>query len=230
MTKRKVEKLEKIKVVDIEQEIRTFILTSQPQLTEESCISYPQLLSYRLEYVRSLLKNESLKSKQLNELIEKQLKDNEVVADNLNKTIAEKLTLGQKTADGIAKFGGSWPFIFLFIIVLLSWITLNTVAVFFQPFDKYPFILLNLALSCLAAIQAPIIMMSQNRQEERDRKQAENDYKVNLKAEIEINLLHEKLDYLLNEQWQHLVEIQNIQLELLGELQEQIADVKEKDK
>lgn len=103
-------------------------------------------------------------------------------------------------------------------------------AVFFQPFDKYPFILLNLALSCLAAIQAPIIMMSQNRQEERDRKQAENDYKVNLKAEIEINLLHEKLDYLLNEQWQHLVEIQNIQLELLGELQEQIADVKEKDK
>lgn len=230
MTKRKVERLEKIKVVDIEQEIRTFILTSQPQLTEESCISYPQLLSYRLEYVRSLLKNESLKSKQLNELIEKQLKDNEVVADNLNKTIAEKLTLGQKTADGIAKFGGSWPFIFLFIIVLLSWITLNTVAVFFQPFDKYPFILLNLALSCLAAIQAPIIMMSQNRQEERDRKQAENDYKVNLKAEIEINLLHEKLDYLLNEQWQHLVEIQNIQLELLGELQEQIADVKEKDK
>lgn len=230
MTKRKVEKLEKIKVADIEQEIRTFILASQPQLTEESFISYPQLLSSRLEYVRSLLKNESLKSEQLNELIEKQLKDNEVVADNLNKTIAEKLTLGQKTADGIAKFGGSWPFIFIFIITLVLWIILNTIGVFFQPFDKYPFILLNLALSCLAAIQAPIIMMSQNRQEDRDREQAKNDYKVNLKAEIEINLLHEKMDYLLNEQWHHLVEIQNIQLELLGELQEQIEAVKEKEK
>lgn len=230
MTKRKVEKMEKVKVADIESEIRAFVLAREPQLTEESLISYPQLLSYRLEYVRSLLKNESLKNEQLNELIEKQLKDNEVVADNLNKTIAEKLTLGQKTADGIAKFGGSWPFIFIFLITLILWIILNSVAVFFQPFDKYPFILLNLALSCLAAIQAPIIMMSQNRQEDRDREQAKNDYKVNLKAEIEINLLHEKMDYLLNEQWHHLVEIQNIQLELLGELQEQIEAIKEKEK
>ncbi|MBL1223494.1 DUF1003 domain-containing protein [Enterococcus sp. BWR-S5] len=227
MTKRKVETLDKIKLADIEIEVRTFILQNEPHLTEQSLISYPQLLSYRLEYVRSLLKNETLKSEQLNQLIDKQLNDNEVVADNLNKTMAEKLTLGQKTADGIAKFGGSWPFIFLFMAILIVWILLNTFAVFFQPFDKYPFILLNLALSCLAAIQAPIIMMSQNRQEDRDREQAKNDYRVNLKAEIEINLLHEKVDYLLNEQWQHLVEIQNIQLELLGELQEQMEVVKE---
>ncbi|MBP1046704.1 DUF1003 domain-containing protein [Enterococcus sp. BWM-S5] len=219
--------LESVKLSDIEIEIRAFILRKEPQLTESSSIDYPKLLSYRLEYVRTLLKDETLKSAQLNQLIEKQLKDNEVIADNLNETIDEKLTLGQKTADGIAKFGGSWPFIFIFLTVLLLWIILNSIAIFFQPFDKYPFILLNLALSCLAAIQAPIIMMSQNRQETRDREQAKNDYKVNLKAEIEISLLHEKMDYLLNDQWQHLVEIQNIQLELLGEVQEQIEAIKE---
>ncbi|MGL4696114.1 DUF1003 domain-containing protein [Enterococcus larvae] len=219
--------LESVKLSDIEIEIRAFILRKEPQLTEVSSIDYPKLLNYRLEYVRTLLKDETLKSAQLNQLIEKQLKDNEVIADNLNETIDEKLTLGQKTADGIAKFGGSWPFIFIFLTVLLLWIILNSIAIFFQPFDKYPFILLNLALSCLAAIQAPIIMMSQNRQETRDREQAKNDYKVNLKAEIEISLLHEKMDYLLNDQWQHLVEIQNIQLELLGEVQEQIEAIKE---
>lgn len=231
MAKRnKAKDLEMVKLAAVEEEVQAFILKANPQLTVESVISYPQLLNYRLEYVRSLLANETLKSNQLHELIEKQLKNNEVVADNLNKTIAEKLTLGQKTADGIAKFGGSWPFIFIFIFILVTWIVLNTIAVFFQPFDKYPFILLNLALSCLAAIQAPIIMMSQNRQEDRDRQQAKNDYKVNLKAEIEINLLHEKVDYLITEQWQHLVEIQNVQLELLGELQEQLAAVNEREK
>jgi uncharacterized membrane protein len=158
----------------------------------------------------------------LNTSIVQTIKNNETISNNLNQTVEKNLTLGQRAADSIAKFGGSWPFIFLFMGILFGWILLNVTGLFFHPFDTYPFILLNLALSCLAAIQAPIIMMSQNRQEERDRKQATNDYKVNLKAEIEINLLHEKMDYLLNTQWQHLVEMQHIQIELLGELQEQL--------
>ena len=108
-------------------------------------------------------------------------------------------------------------------------IVINSTTLLGQPFDKYPYILLNLALSCLAAIQAPIIMMSQNRQEARDREQANNDYKINLKAEVEINLLHEKMDYIINNQLENLVKIQNIQIELLGELQEQLAATSEKE-
>lgn len=113
--------------------------------------------------------------------------------------------------------------------MLIAWIVINSTTLLGQPFDKYPYILLNLALSCLAPIQAPIIMMSQNRQEARDREQANNDYKINLKAEVEINLLHEKMDYIINNQLENLVKIQNIQIELLGELQEQLAATSEKE-
>ncbi|MBL1227646.1 DUF1003 domain-containing protein [Enterococcus sp. BWB1-3] len=217
-----------ITISDVEEEIRNFILEKNPDLTMGAQLTYSQLLSYRLSYVRTLLADETLKNEQLNQLVYKELKGNEDIINRSAKTSVEELTLGQKAADAIAKFGGSWPFIFIFIVVIILWIILNTAGFFIQPFDKYPFILLNLALSCLAAIQAPIIMMSQNREEERDREQAKSDYKVNLKAEVEINLLHEKIDYLINDQWQHLVEIQNIQLELLGELQEQLERVKNK--
>ncbi|WP_420705970.1 DUF1003 domain-containing protein [Enterococcus sp. CWB-B31] len=222
------DKLEMITISDVEEEIRNFILEKNPDLTMGAQLTYSQLLSYRLSYVRTLLADETLKNEQLNQLVYKELKGNEDIINRSAKTSVEELTLGQKAADAIAKFGGSWPFIFIFIVVIILWIILNTAGFFIQPFDKYPFILLNLALSCLAAIQAPIIMMSQNREEERDREQAKSDYKVNLKAEVEINLLHEKIDYLINDQWQHLVEIQNIQLELLGELQEQLERVKNK--
>nr|WP_311824602.1 DUF1003 domain-containing protein [Enterococcus hulanensis] len=105
-----------------------------------------------------------------------------------------------------------------FIFILVAWITLNTFPLFFEPFDKFPYILLNLALSCLAAIQAPIILMSQNRQTERDRVEADNDYEVNVKSEVEIHLLHEKIDYLMESKWQHLTELQQLQIELLQEL------------
>jgi uncharacterized membrane protein len=121
-------------------------------------------------------------------------------------------------SDRIASFGGSWRFIILFGAVLLFWIILNAVFLLNRGFDPYPFILLNLILSCLAAIQAPIIMMSQNRAEARDRLRAENDYKVNLKAELEIRTLHEKIDHLLQRQYSRLFEIQQIQIELLEQL------------
>lgn len=128
-----------------------------------------------------------------------------------------KLTLGQKMADLITKWAGSWHFILGFMAFLILWMALN-VYLALTAFDPYPFILLNLVLSCLAAIQAPIILMSQNRQEAKDRLRAEHDYQVNLKAELEIRYLHEKLDHLLMNQWQRLLEIQQIQTDIIQEM------------
>lgn len=141
-----------------------------------------------------------------------------LLAENLGDTVQARMTLGERVADRVASFGGSWTFILSFFAVLASWIVLNAVLLGARPFDPYPFILLNLILSCLAAIQAPIIMMSQNRKEIRDRAQAEHDYRVNLKAEIEVRLLHEKLDHLMLHQWGRLLDVQEDQGELLDEI------------
>jgi uncharacterized membrane protein len=128
--------------------------------------------------------------------------------------------LGQRAADAVAKFGGSWTFVGLFGAVMLGWVGLNAVLLAHQgsTFDPYPFILLNLFLSMLAAIQAPVILMSQNRQAQKDRISAEHDYEVNLKAELEIMLLHDKLDHLRESQWQALLAMQQEQLALLTSL------------
>ena len=214
---------------DIEQETQAFILQNNPQLTAESMITLAELLNYRLDYMKQLVANDSEKIQQLNELVVQHIKEDKLISNNMNEKMEKKLTFGQRAADTIAKFGGSWVFIGFFCVVLIAWIVINSTTLLGQPFDKYPYILLNLALSCLAAIQAPIIMMSQNRQEARDREQANNDYKINLKAEVEINLLHEKMDYIINNQLENLVKIQNIQIELLGELQEQLAATSEKE-
>ncbi len=131
---------------------------------------------------------------------------------------AQKLTFGEALADKIAEFGGSWKFIIIFMVILGVWIVLNSLLFFLKSFDPYPFILLNLLLSCLAALQAPVIMMSQNPQEAKDRLRSENDYRVNLKAELEIRHLHEKIDHLLSRQWERLVEIQQLQIDLMSEL------------
>ncbi len=142
----------------------------------------------------------------------------ETLAQDVEAQFQKKLSLGERLADRIADFGGSWTFILLFGGVILVWVLINTIFLLGRPFDPYPFILLNLFLSCLAAVQAPVIMMSQNRQEARDRLRSENDYRVNLKAELEIRHLHEKLDHLLQHQWERLMEIQQIQIELMNEL------------
>jgi uncharacterized membrane protein len=130
----------------------------------------------------------------------------------------EDLTLGQKLSDKLARFGGSWGFLFFFGVFIAIWISVNVFALLSVQFDPYPFILLNLILSSIAAIQAPIIMMSQNRQEEKDRKRAENDYRVNLKAELEIRHLHEKIDHLLQSQWQYTLDVQQTLVELLDNI------------
>ncbi len=141
------------------------------------------------------------------------------VSRNINQEQQERLTFGQRVADRVAAFGGSWPFIFLFGAVLFLWIGLNSfvLARSHEVFDPFPYILLNLILSMLAAIQAPVIMMSQNRQGAKDREQVEHDYEVNLKAELEILSLHEKMDDLRDRRWAELLALQQEQIRLLGE-------------
>lgn len=145
-----------------------------------------------------------------------------LVSRNTNQTFDASLTFGQRLADKVAAFGGSWTFIIIFVGILLSWVALNSVVLAKQhdAFDPYPYILLNLVLSMLAAIQAPVIMMSQNRQAAKDRLDAAHDYEVNMKAELEISALHSKLDALREQQWAELVAMQQEQIRLLTELLE----------
>ena len=147
------------------------------------------------------------------------------ISENVIQDYSEKLTFGQRMADNVASFGGSWMFIIIFMVVLVTWIILNSfilIKLSSGSFDPYPYILLNLVLSMLAAIQAPIILMSQNRQAYKDRLSAEHDYEVNLKAELEIISLHEKVDSLKEAQWKELILIQQEQLKLLGQLVEDL--------
>ena len=138
-----------------------------------------------------------------------------MIATNINVELDRQLTFGERIADKVAAFGGSWVFISWFAFILVGWIVINSVSLLSHLFEPYPYILLNLMLSSIAAVQAPIIMMSQNRQEDKDRLRGEHDYRVNLKAEIEIHHIIAKLDQLVTHQWQRLLEIQRLQLELL---------------
>jgi uncharacterized membrane protein len=169
------------------------------------------------EYLEKILATEDEHLKKLHGLVKDAMREETLIVQRLLHQPKEVLTPGQKLADKVAAFGGSWKFIIFFTVVIICWIAVNLVLVS-KAFDPYPFILLNLMLSCLAALQAPVIMMSQNRQEEKDRQRAENDYMVNLKAEIEIRNLHQKINLLMEEQFQTLMEIQKYQVELLESL------------
>jgi len=146
------------------------------------------------------------------------------IARNVNSLLDEERTMGEKVADGVARFGGSWTFLFIFAGVLGVWVIANSYVLLSKPFDPYPFILLNLFLSMIAAVQAPVIMMSQNRQAARDRMDAGHDYEVNLKAELEIRQLQEKLDELRDQKWQELLKLQEKQIYFLENLIGKIAD------
>jgi uncharacterized membrane protein len=189
-----------------------------PDLPAQGFICRSDLDRFRSNYVSQLLTRERGELTQLEEDVVKSLADHETLAENIEAEFAEHRTFGERLSDRLASFGGSWTFITLFGAVLLIWMGFNIVVVARAQFDPYPFILLNLVLSCLAAIQAPIIMMSQKRQEAKDRLRSENDYRVNLKAELEIRHLHEKMDHILTRQWERLAEIQQIQLEIMQDL------------
>ena len=154
------------------------------------------------------------KAARIEERVREKMQRHEPIAKNVEVMHQEQLTFGQRVSDGLAKTAGSWAFIFGFAVVLLVWVSLNTLALI-HHWDAYPYILLNLILSMLAAIQAPVIMMSQNRGEARDRIRGEHDYEVNLKAELEIEQLQQKLDELRERQWEELMEMQRQQLDLL---------------
>jgi uncharacterized membrane protein len=156
--------------------------------------------------------------KKLHQIVNDAIKEQKSIIDKLRHPVKEILSAGQKLSDKVALFGGSWKFIVIFGIILSAWIFLNVTVAKKTAFDPYPFILMNLILSCIAALQAPIIMMSQNRKENIDRKRAENDYLINLKAEIEIRNLHQKINLLMEEQLQKLLETQSIEIKLLQEL------------
>jgi uncharacterized membrane protein len=186
--------------------------------SEGGWICSDDLQKFRHQYVRSLLEEEKGELSVLDTEVLESLSQQEILSRNPDEELQSGLTRGQRLADRLAAIGGSWRFITGFAIALFAWITINSIALLSRPFDPYPYILLNLVLSCLAAIQAPVIMMSQNRQEARDRVHAMRDYQVNLKAELEIRHLHQKLDHLLSHQWERLVEIQDIQMELINEV------------
>ena len=195
-----------------------FIRKRLPGLDNKGFICLDDLGEFRKDYVKEVLEEEIGELSALDQEVIESLQQHEILSSDLSKQFERKLTFGERLSDRIAEFGGSWKFLITFGAVLLGWIALNGVLIATHAFDPYPFILLNLILSCLAAVQAPIIMMSQNRAEARDRLRAENDYKVNLKAELEIRHLHEKLDHLLRRQYNRLFEIQQIQIELLEEI------------
>jgi len=169
------------------------------------------------EYLQQLLHTEDTHLLKLHELVTDAMQEQELLVRKIGQNDNEERSFGQRIADRVAAFGGSWTFIISFLLILGGWITLN-VLMATRAFDPYPFILLNLILSCIAALQAPVIMMSQNRQEEKDRQRAENDYMVNLKAEIEIRNLHQKINLLMEEQFKTLLDVQRYQVELLEEI------------
>lgn len=170
------------------------------------------------KYISELLNVESGNLKKLNSIVLEAVKEEDLILERITKESEQHLTKGQRISDKVAKFGGSWKFIIIFSVVLGLWITVNAFLPAGRRFDAFPFILMNLILSCVAALQAPVIMMSQNRQQEKDREQSVNDYMINLKAEIEIRTLHQKMDLLIQEQFQKLIESQAEQIKLLQEI------------
>ena len=195
-----------------------FINKQLPDLDSNGFICLDDLGKFRANYVKEVLQDEIGELSALDHEVIESLQQHEILSSDISRQFERKLTFGERLSDHIAEFGGSWKFLITFGAVLLIWIVFNGVILATGAFDPYPFILLNLILSCLAAVQAPIIMMSQNRAEARDRLRAEHDYKINLKAELEIRHLHEKLDHLLSRQYNRLFEIQQIQIELLEEI------------
>lgn len=193
------------------------IAAAHPGWAEGKFICLDDLSTARRAFVEGLLEEERGALGALEHQVLQALGDNQLVSQNTEEHAAQALTRGDRIADRVASFGGSWTFILGFLVLLALWMAVNSAPILRRAFDPYPFILLNLVLSTLAAFQAPIIMMSQRRQEEKDRLRAENDYRVNLKAELEIRQLHEKIDHQLAHQWQKLAELQKLQIDLLEE-------------
>jgi len=206
---------EKVAAKLVRQPIIDIIRKDNPDFDASCSLAMSELNYYREKYISDFLEKELGQLSSMETKVVDALKNKTLLSDNPE---VDKPTLGQRIADKVASFGGSWPFIIIFVSVLLLWIAVNAFALANKGFDPYPFILLNLLLSCIAALQAPVIMMSQNRQGEKDREKAQNDYMINLKSELEIRMLHEKIDHLILHQEQSLIEIQRVQIDMMNDI------------
>lgn len=212
---------EKVSGKSIQSPILALIVAAHPEFTREGYISIKELNVFREKYISNYLSSELGVLSNLEKSVMGSLADEKLLVSAVEDEV-EVRSFGQKIADKVADFGGSWTFIILFIAFIILWISINIYILVNKGFDPYPFILLNLILSCVAALQAPVIMMSQNRQEEKDRDRAKKDYMINLKSELEIRMMHEKLDHLIMHQQQELIEIQKVQIEMINDILNQI--------
>lgn len=208
---------EKVPAKLVRQPILDEIKKDAPNFDDSCSLSIEELNHYRSRYIADFLTKEVGQLSEMETRVIDSLKNDKLLSDNPDDSDSN-ITFGQRIADKVASFGGSWTFILIFIGFLLGWIGINVFILLNKGFDPYPFILLNLILSCVAALQAPVIMMSQNRQNEKDREKAQNDYMVNLKSELEIRMLHEKIDHLIMHQEQSLIEIQQIQIDMMNDI------------
>ncbi|TKB12951.1 MAG: DUF1003 domain-containing protein [Mesorhizobium sp.] len=215
---RKFRKRDLVRIDDLRPSLADRIRADHPDLPRGARVSRAELARYRMRYMEELLQQEHGEFSELDRQVVESIARQDTISENSEEEFEEHRSFADRVSDSMAEFGGSWWFLISFAAVLLIWIGLNLAEGATSAFDPYPFILLNLMLSCIAAIQAPVIMMSQKRQEAKDRLRSFNDYRVNLKAELEVRHLHEKLDYLISRQWQRLAEMQQMQLDAMHEL------------
>lgn len=210
---------EKVAANMVRKPIVDAIKKDHPEFDDTCSLAMTELNEYREKYIADFLQQELGQLDEMETKVVQALKDKTLISDNPDdEDDLANATFGQRVADGVASFGGSWTFIIIFVTFLLGWIAVNILLLANKGWDPYPFILLNLILSCVAALQAPVIMMSQNRQGEKDRDKAQNDYMVNLKSELEIRMLHEKIDHLILHQEQSLIEIQKVQVDMMNDI------------
>jgi uncharacterized membrane protein len=221
LSKKEFSKSEKISGQTIRPLILDVIKKENPDFGSDKNCALSELNVYRQKYIGEYLAREVGEMSTLEDTVLDALKNKNTLADKIADD-NEKSTLGQRLADNVASFGGSWTFILSFAAFLFVWISINIFVLASKPFDPYPFILLNLILSTIAALQAPVIMMSQNRQEEKDRERAKKDYMINLKSELEIRMLHEKLDHLIIHQQHELIEIQKVQIDMMNDISKKL--------
>ncbi|MBV8254226.1 MAG: DUF1003 domain-containing protein [Chitinophaga sp.] len=211
--------IEKVSAKLVRPSIMKLIKSEHPEFNHKCHLSASEFSKYRHEFYNQLFSHELGELNSLEQQVLQNLKNDQILSDKLEEDTQQvTTTIGERLADKIADFGGSWTFIISFVVFILIWMAVNVWFLLNKGFDPYPFILLNLILSCLAALQAPVIMMSQNRQEEKDRQRAKNDYMINLKSELEVRILHEKIDHLIITQQQDMLELQQAQLDMVDRI------------
>ena len=219
---------EKISAKTVRHSILNLIQKENPQFSHDSILSRGELDVYREKSISEYLIKETGELSELEKTVLSSVTGNTTLTDKIDSDDQQELTFGQKIADKVASFGGSWTFIISFLVFIIIWISINVFWFLNRGYDPYPFILLNLILSCIAALQAPVIMMSQNRQEDKDRARAKKDYMINLKSELEIRTLHEKIDHFIMDQQQELLEIQKVQLDIMNDILIKISKKEDK--